>query len=396
MSHSLTFGEAEKKRWYILAIFCITYISQSNSWFTFSSIPDQVTDYYHLGARKSGKINPVIDLLLNWGPIMFLPVTPFAAYILSYPFKGLQYTVRIALTLIFFGNLIRSIPTILSYHFLPFCQNYQINDDFWNTLIFLHIGQMLNAAAGPFVMSPPTKLSVLWFPQHQRNTATAIGFVCGPFGVCIGYLMGPAIVQHSSQFGNLLLVELLMVLIPFICCMVYFPIAPNKLPTHASRRALIALPLKNENDISDSNTSDSNSNGDGGGSVSLGIENGVNNDKIINSALLPSVSRDKSLNAQIIVDTVNEMEVDSTFNQESTAMDARDILERDYNNYTEIYENDNEMLTDGKNASDFEIQRHLNNLKTISLCQHLKHFLSEMACLFTNFSAMMVVVGGGT
>ena len=109
--HSLELGNAEATRWYILIFFSMVSGFQSNTWFTFSSVPNQVEEYYNLNESSSGKVNPVIDLLLNWGPICFLPTTPFAAYLLSYPFSGLKNTVRSAVTLAFFGNVIRLIPT---------------------------------------------------------------------------------------------------------------------------------------------------------------------------------------------------------------------------------------------------------------------------------------------
>ena len=60
-------GPPELKRWYILLVFGMTSAFQSNTWFTFSSVPDQVEEYYHLPKPKSGQVNATIDLLLNWG-----------------------------------------------------------------------------------------------------------------------------------------------------------------------------------------------------------------------------------------------------------------------------------------------------------------------------------------
>eukprot|EP01084_Bolivina_argentea_P202341 345737_1 len=112
-------GAAENKRWYILIVFSLIGNAQSNSWFTFSSVPEQVQEYYHLTKpSESGQVNPVIDLLLNWGPICFVFVTPFSAYLLSIPLKGFKYTTIIAAILAFLGALIRCIPTILDE--LPF------------------------------------------------------------------------------------------------------------------------------------------------------------------------------------------------------------------------------------------------------------------------------------
>ena len=66
----IAIGPAEAQRWYILVIFSITSALQTNTWLTFSTVPDEVEDYYHLKKPKSGQVNATIDLLLNWGSIM--------------------------------------------------------------------------------------------------------------------------------------------------------------------------------------------------------------------------------------------------------------------------------------------------------------------------------------
>eukprot|EP01084_Bolivina_argentea_P294755 507283_1 len=219
----------------------MTSALQSNTWFTFSSCPDEVEDYYHLKAPNSGQVNGTIDLLLNWGPIWFLIAAPFCAYILSYPIIGLKLNTKIAVILLFSGNVLRCIPSILeACSFI----NYSISNKFWHTLIFLHIGQILNAIAGPFVMGPPSKLSVIWFPQRQRNTATAIAAVSNTFGNCFGFLLGPLIVKTGNDIPLLLYTNLALATIPTIFILFYFPNSPSKLPTIAARSAFLSVSIR--------------------------------------------------------------------------------------------------------------------------------------------------------
>merc|ERR1719242_2353391 len=159
---SFEIGEPELKRWYILMASCFTSALQCNAWFTFSSVPQLVEAYYDLAPASDGNVNSVIDLLLNWGAIMAFPSLPITAYILLLPINGLKYSVKLSISLVFFGSLIRCIPTILAM-ILP--NQYEISNDFWKTLIFLHFGQILNAIAGCIIMSIPSKLSVIWFPE---------------------------------------------------------------------------------------------------------------------------------------------------------------------------------------------------------------------------------------
>ena len=77
------------------------------------------------------------------------------------------------------------------------------NNSFFECIIFLHIGKILNTIPAPLVMGPPTKLSVLWFPISQRSTATGIAAVSNTFGDCFGHLLGPAIVKTGNDFSKL-------------------------------------------------------------------------------------------------------------------------------------------------------------------------------------------------
>ena len=180
-------------------------------------------------------MNGVIDLLLQWGPIMFLPVTPFSAYLLSVPVIGLHHTVKLAATLVFAGSLIRCIPSFLE------CLDigYAVSSDLWTCLIFLHIGNILDAIAGPLVMSPPPKLSAIWFPQRQRALATGIGVSAGVFGGCVGFLVGPFI--HSVPI--LLLTDLTLCAVPFVCVWLYLPKHPSVLPSQSAKNALLSTSL---------------------------------------------------------------------------------------------------------------------------------------------------------
>merc|ERR1719361_956562 len=101
-----TVGQPESIRWYILLVGSLVSALQCNSWFTFSSVPSQIEDYYHLKRPQHGEVNGVIDLLLNWGCIMAFPSIPFTAYILLLPVKGLKSAVALAATLVFAGNAI--------------------------------------------------------------------------------------------------------------------------------------------------------------------------------------------------------------------------------------------------------------------------------------------------
>ena len=70
----LEIGAPERTRWYILCMAFMVYTMQSNDWFTFSSIPNEVESYYNLSNPGHNKVNSVVDLLLNW---YFYSLSPY-------------------------------------------------------------------------------------------------------------------------------------------------------------------------------------------------------------------------------------------------------------------------------------------------------------------------------
>lgn len=66
---------------------------------------------------------------------------------------------------------------------------------------------MLNAAAAPFVVASVSALSIEWFAEAERNTATAVGNVASAAGRAVGFYLGPAVVHRPSQLKSLLLIE---------------------------------------------------------------------------------------------------------------------------------------------------------------------------------------------
>jgi hypothetical protein len=158
---------------YTLAVFALLTTNQTIFWFSFSSAPAPVNAYF-------GTSDADLDLLLNWGPIVFLPVCPLVAYILRRS-TGLNTATRCGALMCFIACAIRSIPCLL-----PPPQRRSSSAH-----LLLHAGQIINAAVGPIVMSSPSLLSARWFPPHRRATATSLAYLGGNLGGAVGFLLGP-------------------------------------------------------------------------------------------------------------------------------------------------------------------------------------------------------------
>ena len=99
----------------------------------------------------------------------------------------------------------------------------------------VHVAQICNAAVGPLTMATPTLLSSVWFPEHERATATAVAIVSNNFGSLIGFF-APFVVGSDPNNTKLLL----WVHFAVVCCcstlvFCYFPEKPPTPPSSSSR-----------------------------------------------------------------------------------------------------------------------------------------------------------------
>ena len=72
-------------------------------------------------------------------------------------------------------------------------------------LACLHSAQIVNAAVGPPVMASPSLLSAQWFPDDERNRATAVAILANNFGAAIGFVLPGLLNVRSPQAVPLLL-----------------------------------------------------------------------------------------------------------------------------------------------------------------------------------------------
>lgn len=212
----------DPRRFYVLLIFAHLAFNQCLIWLTFSPIARCAQTFY--GIDES-----TVDLLLNWGPIVFLPCLPLS-YILLNKTNGLKISVRLLAAIDLLAAAIRMIPLI----FVKFG-----DENFGRiSLIFLHIGQILNAACGPLVMAPVSQLSCLWFAPEERTRATTFAIFANNFGSTIGFLISPLIVSTAESIPKLLCVHLGLAVSAFLLTFLFFPSRPRSPPSAAAELLL--------------------------------------------------------------------------------------------------------------------------------------------------------------
>ncbi|XP_025082550.1 disrupted in renal carcinoma protein 2 homolog [Pomacea canaliculata] len=156
------------RRWYVLVMFCLFNATQTAVWSTFGSIA--ATSEHAFGWNDG-----TIALLNNWGQICYV----IACFVFSWMMdvKGLRAACVSSMFLVALGASVRCIsvepPTVT-----------------WT----MHLGSILNGLGGPVTMAGPAVLSAVWFPTHERTTATAIGAIMSGLGNGVSFLLGPQIV----------------------------------------------------------------------------------------------------------------------------------------------------------------------------------------------------------
>lgn len=208
-------------RFLILFSFCLATFTQCLVWITFSPIVAEAGEYYSIDAST-------VDLLLNWGPIIFIPVT-FPMMWIAQQQNGLRWTVLIGTGLLFAASTVRLVPSIFPTVFIAKRGGNKVAG-----LVFVHAAHILNAAAGPFMMSPVSQLSQTWFADSERTTATAFAALANNFGAAIGFVLGPALVPRGSRVPVLLYLHAALSTFALLLVLVYFPGEPRTPPSKAA------------------------------------------------------------------------------------------------------------------------------------------------------------------
>lgn len=173
---------AERLRWVVLFTMFGVGLMQGLVWMTFSGNPGVTKEYYGLSNPEA-----TVNLLLNWGPIMYLPVAPFVAWATMRSMGSIWAVVLCGTFLTLAGSLVRLAPS-----FLP---DFVLTS--WGSLCCLHIGQALNGAAGPMNAVTPSLIAATWFPPSERTFATATVFGIQTASPAIGFLL--ALCVHESR-----------------------------------------------------------------------------------------------------------------------------------------------------------------------------------------------------
>lgn len=143
--------------------------NQGIAWMTFSASPAELRELLPSAHIPDGEI----DLLLNWGPIMYLiAVWPFLARMSSRGPDAVYGCVSGAGALVLLGCGLRM---------AAFIEGAPVPH------LWLHCGQILIGLAGPVSASIAPPFAAAWFPASERTLATALIWTCQSAAPSLGF-----------------------------------------------------------------------------------------------------------------------------------------------------------------------------------------------------------------
>lgn len=176
-------------------------------------MPGPLADTFSALYNVSGD---TVQLMLNWGPIWYLPLAIPVAYWLDQR-SGLKWSTMLFLVLVVLGVVLRCLA----------------RDNSTLSIVLLHIGFSLNAIAGPCAMGAVSRLAEDWFPATERGLATAVAAQANIFGTAIAFLVGPYVVDEDTmaklQLYNY--IGLGFCATTLVASLVYFPVQPPSPPS---------------------------------------------------------------------------------------------------------------------------------------------------------------------
>lgn len=201
-----------KKRFFVLALFCLFSLTNSFQWIQYSIIDDIIKEFYEVS-------DFAVDFTSVIFMLVYIPLIFPATWCLDK--KGLRFSLLLGA----FGNFLGAAIKCFSL----------TRDRFWVAMI----GQSCAAVSQVFVLNIPPILAAVWFPNEEVSRATAAGVFGNQLGVAAGfiiptYLVGRASSQSTSdQLGYIVMGTAALTAFIFILILFYFEEKPQLPPSFA-------------------------------------------------------------------------------------------------------------------------------------------------------------------
>ena len=166
---------AYKRRWVMLLIYSLNYGLCIEMTLSLNAINTIFSQYYDIPSTS-------IEWLSNMSFLLYVVLCVPMTYAID------RFGIR---KVLLFAAVCDVVATLLNY--------FGHNQD---RFVFIVIGQLFTGVAYSSIVQMPGKVSSMWFPEHERATATSLGVISGPIGFSIGYLYSTLTIKAGATTKN--------------------------------------------------------------------------------------------------------------------------------------------------------------------------------------------------
>lgn len=168
-------------RWVVLGIYGLCTGVIQLMWTTFFSITTDAWKYYGFtDATKGESAISLLSIIFMAG--MIIVSIPSLAAFERFGFKKA----------VGFGVVLTGICALLRGLF----------GDSYTLVLVMTVGF---AIAQPFLLNSPGLVAGKWFPERERATANSVGLLCSYFGMCVGLLLTPVLLEAGMTIKEMLM-----------------------------------------------------------------------------------------------------------------------------------------------------------------------------------------------
>ncbi|XP_071791368.1 choline/ethanolamine transporter flvcr2b-like isoform X3 [Asterias amurensis] len=217
-----------KRRWFMLAVFCLVSMTNAAQWIQYSIIGNVIRDFYSVGYLA-------VDWLSMIYMLAYIPLIWPATWLLEQHEGGLKVIGVLGASLNCAGAWLRYAGATPDTFFLAF------------------LGQAVCSVAQVFILGMPAHVAATWFGAKEVSTACALGVFGNQVGVALGFVLPPILVPNDdNKSQNMLNMFLGMACITTVLLVLIFAVYQDKPPVPPSRAKLGAQISRTQRSYTDS------------------------------------------------------------------------------------------------------------------------------------------------
>ena len=218
-------------RWVVLGIYGLCTGVIQLMWTTFFSITTDAWKYYGFTDATIGESAISLLSIIFMAGMIIVSIPSLAA------FERFGFKKAVG-----FGVVLTGICALLRGLF----------GDSYTLVLVMTVGF---AIAQPFLLNSPGLVAGKWFPERERATANSVGLLCSYFGMCVGLLLTPVLLESGMTIKSMLLTYGAVGVVSAILFLIFVkekpptPPCPEELAGRSDFKEGIKFALKKKNFI---------------------------------------------------------------------------------------------------------------------------------------------------